>query len=1504
MAGVIKKPEALNLSGNLNEFVLSSSGLVSFILKKGDDILLQQSYEPGPDNLIRVDVQDVVEGHLTYTLNAGQPFYIQNKLAETFVATIDGTDYSFRVIRSGVANLADTAANWLKLHFLTWQPRVKPVTYYSPEWLTYYAVEDCTAKLKATYPDKSIKEITLGTCVAGHATTMNLQYSVVAGKLGNTYPSYYEVWTENSGTKLSESQVYAFSDPLAEDEQWYLFENSLGGLDSFRAAGTSNLNAEHEHNIAVFGDVREEYQVDTQRKYTKNTGYLDEYSRRWLLDFFPSKAKFVYEATAIRKIVVTESNVTYISNELPSSYTFTWQLSEVSSFLNLTKNESDIPDNLVAPDLSSPDFILPPRLAEFPRVQLTEGVLIPAFDPFNPKPTVTTYGAIHNTIKNAVIKELEDEIGNIGGGGSGGDCNLEIIESTDEETIPTDFNVYSALKSKLEDEKKALENENKYIRKDKVDETDYRVDFHDGITTGHYVGGFLGDGSIIDKDGNAEMTSLKLREFLEVPELRFNRIDVVSGELWNAIAFGLIEEVDEVNQIVKLKLEEGELSGMHLSDFCRGIFHNLTDNETAPGIDGSGFDVMVGFRTSYFTPVEIIDNAHFKYELKPGTTVHPCMSMKFAVYGNPIDKNRQSSAYHTRTYTRYLRGVNTWKIETKHISMQLGDLSNLIINGESLVEGSVYLNNVYFGGNVWYTPEQKEDMKGNDAYSVTLSTYSAVYNIADGIYEQVDVVSGENKVITGANQVVASQFNVSTRLQVSKGPEQLRFSDIIGSGKYIVTSSGTNCTYVITDGLIAVRDVTEDKAEIKIEVNCEGIAVYEVVFTIVRVADGRDGKDYEYIYTRTATEVKPMAPATSQVDDFVPAGWTDDSIGPTLELPFEWVCKRVKREGLWRDYSIPSLWARFGEDGTDYEYIYTRTTTQSRPSTPATSQNNDYVPSGWTDDPIGPTSGYPYEWICKRAKVDSVWGVFSTPALWSKFAEDGTDHEFIYRRTTSYNTPATPATSQTDDYVPSGWTDDPIGVTSTYIYEWMSKRDKVNGVWGVFSTPSLWAKFGIDGQPGTDGRYQEDRYRRSTTRPSTPSGTSPSGWSLDPPTSGSGPVWASRATFNGNGSLYRSWSVPVQWTGGDGNPGNPGPAVTTRGDYSSSKQYVGNEVRVDVVKYGGYWYIAKTTAGAFTGQTPSTTSSYWTRLQGQYESIATGLLIADEANIAGWRFKSNYIESQNSNVVLDGAANGSAKIALGAGYSNRDNAPTRLYDDGRINTKKLIAEDGCKIGGFSVNGNWLTANSDLSKDGAYINLKSPTSRIAFGRDLVPSTAGGTSTVTSIIENNNTPASFLGGTQNTALYAKAGGSASRKIAVDAMGNVIARGGIGVLTLALANTSTFPYREIHTRNEFYFQPSTYSYMVLPTFDQITEAWGGYNATPYSKHPGDSFIYKMTVVLSRSGKAIDFRGSSSAPLVGWGGGIQEPDRYQYGTYTVQPGGALTFFYINRTWYILKGF
>ena len=179
----------------------------------------------------------------------------------------------------------------MKSHFLTWQPKVKEVTYYSPEWLTYYAISDCTVKAKATFPDNSSSTTSLKGMTAGECVTLNLQYAIVAKLFGNKYPSYLEVYAEAGGARLSVSQFYKFTDIHSEDEQWFLFENSLGGMDTYRAHGVNRLQAEHGHLIAELDENLSEYNVETDRKFVKNTGFLDDYSRRWLLDFFPSRAK-------------------------------------------------------------------------------------------------------------------------------------------------------------------------------------------------------------------------------------------------------------------------------------------------------------------------------------------------------------------------------------------------------------------------------------------------------------------------------------------------------------------------------------------------------------------------------------------------------------------------------------------------------------------------------------------------------------------------------------------------------------------------------------------------------------------------------------------------------------------------------------------------------------------------------------------------------------------------------------------------------------------------------------------------------------------------------------------------------------------------------------------------------------------------------------------------------------------------------------------------------------
>lgn len=76
--------------------------------------------------------------------------------------------------------------------------------------------------------------------------------------------------------------------------------------------------------------------------------------------------------------------------------------------------------------------------------------------------------------------------------------------------------------------------------------------------------------------------------------------------------------------------------------------------------------------------------------------------------------------------------------------------------------------------------------------------------------------------------------------------------------------------------------------------------------------DGRDGRDYEWIFKHTTENVTPPTPATSQVDDYVPSGWHDDPIGVSESLPYEWACCRTKKDGVWSAFSPAAIWAKWG----------------------------------------------------------------------------------------------------------------------------------------------------------------------------------------------------------------------------------------------------------------------------------------------------------------------------------------------------------------------------------------------------------------------------------------------------------------------------------------------------------------------------------------------------------------------------------------------------------------
>lgn len=410
-------------------------------------------------------------------------------------------------------------------------------------------------------------------------------------------------------------------------------------------------------------------------------------------------------------------------------------------------------------------------------------------------------------------------------------------------------------------------------------------------------------------------------------------------------------------------------------------------------------------------------------------------------------------------------------------------------------------------------------------------------------------------------------------------------------------------------------------------------------------ADGSDGGHLEFVYKTAATQ--PETPSGAYIP---PKGWSSIPTTPT-DNQFVWM-SQVKVTGSGSAYGVwtkpirlSGLNGKDGADGTDIEFIYKVTTNSNPPIKPETSQEVDYVPSGWSDNPLGVTSTYLYEWICIRYKVAGVWGEFSSPVVWSKWGEKGMDgdgYEYIYKRTTTSSSPSHPTEiSQADDFVPNGWTDEPAGVTSTFIYEWVCVRKKVNGEWGGFSTPAIWAKFGQDGSDGTDGAYFEYRYAKngSNTTPPTLSNTdvNPRGWeTVMPALNALEYLWCTVAKKMASGILLQNWSTPVRINGIDGDKGDKGdkgesPATVYRGTYNASNTYYGTKYRLDVVKYNGVYYVARIDAGIFSGISPTNTSK-WNTFGAQFDSVATQLLLAEFANIGSLILKNNCLISQKGTI--------------------------------------------------------------------------------------------------------------------------------------------------------------------------------------------------------------------------------------------------------------------------------
>lgn len=685
MIQVLLYPDALSMVGSMNAFEIycSSKTDVVFALRyQGSSTnIVQHTYTPNDKNRITVSVKDIILPLLSFEVKDSIEPYIQPNIMKSFVATVyevgsEGSkkEFTFSVIRAGVDRLADSAANFLKTNFLTWQPQTKGVTYYSPEFLTYYAAEASEVKCKAYIPaghGYEEKVLTLASLEAGKVYTVPVQYAIIAKLLGDDgiLPHVYEIWVEQAGERVTYVQQYYASDMKSEEEEWFLFENSLGGVDCFRAYGNSENTAEHTHNVAEIEEDSEEYRVDTTRKFKKNTGFLDKKERLWMLDFFPSLGKYVYHGNSLRKITVTDSDVNYEAKELPSNYTFTYKYSDARPYLNISRSEvgSFKQLDIQLPDLGN--FTIAPRLVECARLTLSSGALFPVQNPYSEEWGVTTLAAIFTHFAGQLSSSYT------GGGGVGhSHKNIDVLDALSEFNgyiTYLDKKIKAGYADETDDFSENGKASRKILRKDIEDTASALIKFLSGAQFGGFIPGILtGSGGRIDERGNAEFESITSRSSIIAKELIVNRQTAMESNFVFTES-GLVDSVEE-----NAPATEGDniTYTLQLQKRWEGDFTAFKENDVilasvnALAAGGKYYDMWMRVLSvnTVKNTIEVV--CYPDSEVPSGANHPPCELARLIRWGNATDEDRQSCWYISSS-----EGLLVW---LDHVTKPIIDKSN------------------------------------------------------------------------------------------------------------------------------------------------------------------------------------------------------------------------------------------------------------------------------------------------------------------------------------------------------------------------------------------------------------------------------------------------------------------------------------------------------------------------------------------------------------------------------------------------------------------------------------------------------------------------------------------------------------------------------------------------------------------------------------------------------------------------------------------------------------
>lgn len=864
--------------------------------------------------------------------------------------------------------------------------------------------------------------------------------------------------------------------------------------------------------------------------------------------------------------------------------------------------------------------------------------------------------------------------------------------------------------------------------------------FSKEISSKDYVQNLLG--WLITPEGHIDAKALRLRDFLEVPELRYNRVSIVSGEEWNAPGGGIIESVDTANKTVHLKLEPGEVSQVEIDDICKGVFNNDT-----------------GFQTAYFRITEKIDNASFKYVLRSGYTFNPCKAMHFVAYGNFTNAERQKSCYSTQNYIRFLKGVNNWEITKDMIAMQLGDLSNLKLFGIDMSGHSAYLNRVYMTGTI-------RQISSDGVTEAPIPVFKGKWKSDTYWYYDEVTHNGSTWIcIESTTTQEPSDSSTDWLKSISKGDTgsqgapgkdgipgkdgadgktsyfHIKYSPVQNPTASQMTDTPNKYIGTYVDFVQASSSDPSKYTWAKFE-GGDGIPG----------TNGENGKT-SYLHIKYSDDGKTFTANNGETPG-VYMGVYVDFVQADSNVFADYTWSKIKGEAgkdgkgvqsvdvlYYLSSSSTSLsggsWSTNSPTWVDGKYIWSKTKVvytdgSSIETNPACITGG----KGSTGDNGRGVSSIVEEYYLSTSSNSLVGGSWSTtPPTW----ENG---KYIWTRSVITYTDS--ASTTTDPIcVTGGKGATGIGVKSVseQYYLSTSYSTTTGGSWST-TVPAwkdgkyIWTRSiitytdnsytetnpvcvtGGKGPSGNDGvgiSSVDVLYYLSTSSSSLVGGS----WSSTSPTWQNGKyLWSkTKVTYTDNSTWE---SDPVCITGSQGKTGLPGAMLRPRGVWAANTEYYHNDAFIDTVIYNGQNKLCKITHTS----TSSFDSTKWEEFS-EFVNVATNVLLAQNATIdvlgtsgifvgnlektEGWMITEGGIKHNQTGFELtpDGGintANGqliltanSTLIRTNTGkdialFKEVDGVP--MIDAKNINTENLVVTTGAKIGGFTVEGdNLITLSS-------------------------------------------------------------------------------------------------------------------------------------------------------------------------------------------------------------------